>query len=126
MKKTCYKSHGEVEAAKTDAEKFEFVYIRELSRLELGRRADLKPVNWNEVIEVRFFDDKGELRFFDNGDGLKAAEIIIDPDDDCKDTDYELEHDGEFGGGITVRECFDYDDDGQLYVAASRLVDWRA
>ena len=155
MKKTCYKLPEEVEAAKTDAEKYEFVYIRELSRLEMGRRTDLEPINWGAVIEAQFFDKNSELRFFRHGGELKAALIEDDPfvskeilfypkqpNDDskkklrailrtdkngnqCMDTFPTLHHDGAFGKTITVREYFDYDADGQIFVTASRLVEWR-
>jgi hypothetical protein len=132
MKKTCYKLPEEVEAAKTDAEKYEFVYIRELSRLEMGRRTDLEPINWNEeneVIEVRFFDDKSELRFFKQDGNLRAA--LIEDDGGKEGIDFktsdkiDLLHDGKFGKSIIVREYFDYDADGQIFVTASRLVEWR-
>ena len=38
--------------------------------------------------------------------------------------DYALTHDGNFGRTLTVVEYLAYDEDGQLYRAATRLKGW--
>lgn len=40
-------------------------------------------INWDELVELRAFDEKGELHVYQQGSGLKAVEMI--ETDDCKE-----------------------------------------
>ena len=117
----------EFEMAKAKSSEYEYVFLRELSRLHMG--VNNIDINWDEVIEARFFDEASELRFFRYGKELKA--VLIEDGGGEEGIDFKtskeisLLHDGRFGKSIIVREYFDYDPDGQIFVTASRLVEWR-
>ena len=121
------RTHIEFEKAKAGSRDYEYVYLRELSRQYMG--VNNIDINWDQVIEARFFDKASELRFFRYGKELKA--VLIEDDGGEEGIDFKtsdkigLLHDGKFGKSIIVREYFDYDPDGQIFVTASRLVEWR-
>ena len=70
-----------------------------------------------------------QIHIFTGEDGLQAVcftepENMIDNKEDIIDKDYRLA--GKYqkiGSRITKREYLDYDEDGQVYVAYTRLVD---
>ena len=71
---------------------------------------------------ARFFSKDGELHIFSTDAGEKAVEIR-DDGRDCIDVRYELE--GKFrdkGQNLIIRKNLAYDEDGQSYVADTRLV----
>lgn len=101
---------------------YPFAYIRRLSSVSFGRTP--QPVDAEELIEARFFGPDGEIRVFQTEDGLKALLIREEPDEPYRDQAYEIAN-GKFGKTMTVRNILDADEDGQYYVAATRLLDWR-
>ena len=121
------RSHIEFEEAKTKSGNYGYVYLREMSRQYMG--VNNIDINWDQIIEARFFDKASELRFFKYGKELKA--VLIEDNGGEEGIDFntsdkiDLLHDGKFGKSIIVREYFDYDPDGQIFVTASRLVEWR-
>lgn len=114
------------EEARARSAEYPYVLVRELSRLYLGKTENA-ALNWSEATEVRFFCETSELRFFEQGNDL-AAVLLEDEEEDettCLDRFCPLGHSGHFGKQITLREYFGYDSDGQLYVKAVRLKDWK-
>lgn len=111
------------------AEGYPFVYLRMLSSVSMGNTSEILPrICWEEVEEARFFGPSGELRVFDDGAALTAAVLEDGPHEteySVQDRTCPLAHDGAFGREIVVRDYLDYDGDGQLFVSASRLKDWR-
>ena len=87
---------------------------------------DRANIQWEEVTEARFFDDTSELRFWEQDGQLFAAQLEEEEEaeDTCMEQDYALAHDGNFGRTLTVVEYLAYDEDGQLYRAATRLKGW--
>lgn len=114
--------------AKEQGQLLKWVLVRQLSSIAMGE-VSKKTIDWDEVTEVRFFDDKKEIRIFERDGELSAAVIADSAGDvdgvDFRDRTISLEHKEAFGEEITVREYFDYDEDGQIFVAATRLKGWR-
>lgn len=102
---------------------YPYVLVRELSRIWLGetRKAD---INWDEITELRFFSESAELRLFRRDGNLQAVLLEDDSEDESLDKTFPLAHNKAFGEWLTVREYLAYDEDGQLYVRASRLKGW--
>ena len=56
-----------IEQALQQAEKLQFVMVTELSRVVIGKMPI--DINWDELIEARFFDHDTEIRIFrENGE----------------------------------------------------------
>lgn len=118
----------DIEVAKQRGSDLPWVLVRELSTLKLGATETIS-IHWDEVTEARFFGETKEVRIFESG-GILCAAVLRDAEDEiedetCHDMTYQLEHKPHFGSEVTIREYFDYDEDGQLYVTASRLKGWR-
>lgn len=117
-----------IEDAKQRGSALPWVLVRQFSSIQMGRTKDI-AIDWEEVTEVRFFGETEEIRIFE-ASGTLCAAALRDAGDEvedetCHDMTCKLEHKPHFGNEITIREYFDYDEDGQLYVAASRLKGWR-
>lgn len=114
--------------AKTEGQLLQWVLVRQLSAVAMGEVSKI-PIDWEDVTEVRFFDDEKEIRIFERRGKLCAAVIADVAEDvegvDFRDRTFPLEHRGVFGQEITMREYFDYDEDGQIFVVATRLKGWR-
>lgn len=111
--------------AENMAQGYPYVLVRELSRLYLGETAQT-DILWDELTEARFFNDTSELRIWEE-DGQFSAVLLEDENEDettCMEKSYNLAHKGLFGKKLTVLEYFEYDEDGQLYRAATRLKGW--
>ena len=104
----------ELEQARKDSAAFPYVLVRELSRVWLGERQRAE-LNWDEATELRFFGGAGRLQ---------AVLLADEAEDKCHDRSFPLAHNGAFGRELTVREYLDFDEDGQLYVKATRLKGW--
>lgn len=77
-----------------------------------------------EWLEARFFGPAGELRFTrETDDTLAAWWLQEEPGEDLLDETRPLRPG--FGTTLTVRRLLCYDDDGQVQVAATRLLDWK-
>lgn len=119
------KKWNDIEAAKEMAQCYPYVLLRELSRVHLGE-TDRANIQWAEVTEARFFDGTSELRFWEQDGQLSAVQVEDENEDEntCLEKVYALAHDGNFGRTLTVVEYLAYDEDGQLYRAATRLKGW--
>jgi hypothetical protein len=118
-----------VETAKRDGMALRWALVRQLSSFQMGETKPLSSsIDWDEVTEVRFFNESKEIRLFERNGELSAA-VITDSEEDkenvtFRDVRKELGHKGQFGSAVTIREYFAYDEDGQLYLASSRLKGW--
>ena len=111
-----------IEQALKQAEKLQFVMVTELSRVVIGKTP--MDINWDELIEARFFDHDTEIRIFREDGALKARKVSL-----RADTPYIKKHytglQGNLGSEVSVREYLTFDEDGQAGVSAVCLYDWR-
>lgn len=102
---------------------FPFAWIQELSRMTLGKNPGL-PMQ-EEILEARYFDSSRELRLFPGEGGLQACLLITEDADHCLTEVHNIENTGLFGSSLTLGRVLDFDEDGQAYVKATRLMDWK-
>lgn len=104
------------ETAKAAYENYDFVIAHMISELQFGKKEDV-TVNWNELVDLRAFDEKGELHIFDRN-GIKSAVRITEKDAPeesivkyCKMRN---------GMELAVKEYLEPDEDGQAVVKYTR------
>ena len=111
-----------IEQALQQAEKLQFVMVTELSRVVIGKMP--MDINWDELIEARFFDHDTEIRIFRENGELRARSVILEDDMPYIEKQYKKLQ-GNLGSEISVREYLTFDEDGQAGVSAVCLYDWR-
>lgn len=100
-----------------------YSWICTLSGVSLGPVPTEIPLE--EVLEARFFGHTEEVRIFRREGELQAALLAEEPKDTVIEETYFIQNKKRFGTALTVRQILDYDEDGQCYVAAVRLADWK-
>ena len=111
-----------IEQALQQAEKLQFVMVTELSRVVIGKMP--MDINWDELIEARFFDHDTEIRIFRENGELRVRSVILQDDMPYIEKQYNKLQ-GNLGSKISVREYLTFDEDGQAGVSAVCLYDWR-
>lgn len=120
MKRTLMQSVDEaMEMRKT----MPYAMITRLSEVTLGNMPE--TVSKDEMLEARFFGENGEIHiFYENGE--QKAVYVTDEGNSEKfppiDHDYDLL--SGFGRKLTVRQYVDFDEEGQAYISAIRLLRW--
>ena len=101
-------------------ESYRYVWVQEYDSVNLGKGKDV-TINYDNIIEARFFSSDKELHIFLFGDALCAIEIIKEEKDDYFEEKQILRK--RFGKSITLRYYIDYEDDGQAYIVNTVLSD---
>jgi len=83
-----------------------------------------KAVDLEELIEARFFNETEEIRLFQGEDGLQAVRLSAEAGDIWLEETRQLMN-PVFGSSITLSRNVGFDEDGQAYVAAVRLIGWK-
>lgn len=99
-----------------------YVWIHELSRVYIGKSTGV-DLQLEEVEEVRFFDEKSEVKIVRMEMGLQAWRMTAEPDDHVIRHSYAICNE-EFGGKLSVAWMLDADEDGQTYIKGERLNGW--
>lgn len=102
-----------------------YAMFTHLSKVTLGKTPTV--VSLDELIEARFFGGNGEIHIFTENGEQKAVHIT-DEENDSRfppiDREYTLL--SNFGKKLTVRQYIDFDNEGQAYIKAVRLLGWEA
>lgn len=84
-----------------------------------------EKINWDELVELRAFDEKGELHVYEQNGGLKAVEIL--ETEDCKEDTVMKRYivrravsNSEKPCYLAVKEYLEADEDGQAVVVYTR------
>ena len=100
-----------------------YAYITRLSEVTVGPTPpDISPA---ALLEARFFGPAREVRIWAGDTGLEAICLEDDGQDDFLDLPNREIRAARFGKELTLRRYLDYDKDGQAYICATRLVDWK-
>lgn len=110
-----------VSEALTGALAMPFAYIACLSHVYMGPTPE--TVDLADINEARFFGDSGEFRFFRENGVMNAVQVTDEPCDVTIDRTHALIND--FGSQLTERKYIQFDQDGQGYIAATRLLTWK-
>lgn len=111
----------EIAAARDRIGGLNYATVQGISEYRIGKVADLKDFDEAECIEARFFSETEEIRFFRKDDDVKAVKVS-DGNADYMDEEYVMADNFAFAGkAVTVRKYIDEDEDGQVFIAATRL-----
>ena len=117
-----------VEVAKKMIEGFDYALIYMISEVILKKidKTDIvESINWEECEEARFFSENKEIHFFRENGKLQAVKTSDDQNEskmDCMQKKYELASKfRNLGRSVLVKEYLEYDEDGQVRIAQTRL-----
>ncbi len=111
-----------MDKARERISQYRYALVYMVSGIVFGNAAEIGKIEWDECLEARFFDENRELHVYEGDDGLCAVEVRKTSDEDCLMKKYELRRQY-FGEKkrLCVCEHLDYDEDGQTFVALTRL-----
>ena len=98
-------------------------WICTLGGVSLGPVSEKLPLE--ELVEARLFGPSEEVRLFCREGELQAAMLTEEPGDQILSETYPIQNKTLFGTELTVHQILDADEDGQCYVAAVCLADWK-
>lgn len=112
----------DINEAKSLIRNYQYAYLQMMSEHILKPVSEIGEIDWSELIEGYVFNEDSQLHIFSEDDELVA---VIDDDiigAHINDINYDLENKyGSIGKSVIVREYLMADEDGQTYVAATRL-----
>ena len=73
---------AEIPELKKRAAQYPYMIAHMYSDIQCGENVH-DEINWDELVELRAFDEKGELHIYEQNGGLKAVEIT--ETEDCKE-----------------------------------------
>ena len=79
-------------------------------------------INYEEVLEARFFGKNGEIHLFSSDESISSVEISDEESEEVRDVWHPLEERFKSKGQLLVRQYIAYDEDGQGYVVLTRCV----
>lgn len=112
----------EWEQALAEGKKLPFVMLQMVSAVVFAKNPYVFETD--EINEVRFFDKQTEIRLFRQNDSLKAVRLTAERTDRCLYETYTFAN-RRLGNELELCRVIDTDEDGQSYVAATRLTAWR-
>lgn len=113
-----------IDEMKSQIVQMKYGLIYEISNVIFDRMENIADIDWDEFVEGYFFDDKAQIHVYDTEDGLQAVCFAEPSESEFVDKEYELT--GKYqsvGNSIKKREYLNFDEDGQVYVEYTRLVD---
>lgn len=118
-----------VEVAKKMIEGFDYALIYMISEVILKKidKTDIvESINWEECEEARFFSENKEIHFFRENGKLQAVKTSDDKNEskmDWMQKKYKLASKfRNLGRSVLVKEYLEYDEDGQVRIAQTRLM----
>lgn len=111
-----------VDCSEMDRTEYAYGLVTRLSEVKFlsGKEAAEEPFD-DELLEARFFDEKRELHIWREPDGLRA--VLAEETDEANPIRSEFEVTAALGGVQTLQQAqyLAYDEDGQAYIALTRL-----
>ena len=113
--------------AKSQISQMKYGLIYEISDVIFDRMDKIAEINWAELIEGYFFDDTAhtaQIHIYDTEEGLQA--VCFTEPENARYVDKEYELIGKYqqiGKKVKKREYLEFDEDGQVYVSYTRLID---
>lgn len=106
-----------VDDAKRSIQDYEYALIYMIDEVRLTEVAAMPEVDWSKCLEARFFSEKGELRFWRDGDEMVAAEVSCAGESEFVTESYKLDRRFKKNWeSVSVKQFLDFDSDGQAYV----------
>lgn len=113
----------DADKALKDIAEYQYVLLYMISEVIFCRTTNISDVDWDECLEARFFDENKELHIYEEDGAQCAVKVEGTLDNDCLIKKYELQDRySNLGKSLCVCEHLEYDKDGQVSVALTRLV----
>lgn len=110
------------EEALRHAAEYDLALIYEIGGIRLCDTRSLPGTDWTECQEARFFAEDRELHLYEQDGEMTALEIYDDGDDNTIVKRYKLDQRfRQVGKILRVKEYIKYDEDGQAFIALTRL-----
>lgn len=112
-----------IDDAKNKLTEYKYALVYGISSVLFDTTESISEINWDECKEAYFFDEKGQLHIYESDDGLCAVQFC-EPEE-VKYIDKKYVTAGKYkkiAGKIIRREYIDFDEDGQMFIAYTRLV----
>ena len=82
-----------------------------------------KYMETEELVEARFFDAHTEVRLFRRDGALQGAALTQEEGDNILEKAYRIENPA-YGARLKMASTLMADEDGQTYIAATRICGW--
>ena len=107
------------------SEKMPYTMIRTLSSVYLGANPKREKTDefLSELEEIRFFNDKTEIKILRKENNLVAIQTEEEPSDNCLVKTYPIAN-SEFGKALQISYNLSQDEDGQTYISGERFSGW--
>ncbi len=112
----------EVQEALRRGKALPWALVRSLGGLSLGKAP--QDIDTEELIEARFFSEGEEVRLFRRDGILQGAALTQEQGDCVLKRDYAI-HNPAYGATLTTCAVLEADEDGQTYIAATRIAGWK-
>lgn len=106
-----------IDEARQRLAEYPFSIVHMMSELQYGKTEEIS-VNWDELLELRAFSEKEELRIF-QGNGRMEAQYCVEKQDTPENVII-LEYNMKNGKKLAVKEYLEPDEDGQAVVKYTR------
>jgi hypothetical protein len=103
--------------AKQKISEYDYAIVHMISKLQYGKLEDIN-INWDELLELRAFSDKGELRIYQGNEEM-VSQCCAETEEDADNSivlSYKVNEDLK----LMVKEYLKPDDDGQAQVVYTR------
>ena len=102
---------------------YPYALVYNMSSLYFGKVEEIGSLDWEECMEARFFSEQEELHLFHRGEQMVGAVIGDSDDQGVILRSYQLDAPwcSSYGKTVLVKEYLEEDEDGQVYVSATRL-----
>ena len=116
------KTKLEYEAAREQISSFTYGLLYLTDGIRLEKNPVDNKIDWNQCYEARFFSKDKELHMFERNSGNQAILVEDGANDTVTVRGYKLSAKySSVGKTLQVKEYLEFDEDGQAYVALTRL-----
>ena len=116
--------HITIKEAENSIRMYTYALLYKLSEIILCKTEELQENSLQEYTEARFFSKEKELHIFETEDGKRAVVVSDENEEDCILKKYEIAQKfSKVGKTLVVQEYLEYDEDGQAFIALTRLKD---
>ena len=115
-----------LEQAIEEGKQLPFAMLQTMSEVYIGKtpKEKLAKIPKTQIRELRFFDQKQEIRVCRNDGNLQGMKVTNTENETTIEKRYALLSE-KFGKEVTVSYALFADEDGQMYVGDNRLLDWK-
>ena len=116
------KTDRDIESVLLGFKEYEYALLYNMSNLILDKTECIEELDFSECLEAYLFSSDRMLHIFEEDGSLKAVELA-DQDLENVNFKYYVLHPRfhKLGKKLIIQEYLDYDEDGQMFVALTRL-----